>query len=239
MLRVGALLLILSIAGPVSMAQALAGKSCQADSDIGSIPYAGCSRHACYTWRNAKCVSTVGFCVCEPGQCILDGSCVNKGDTSKVTGGTCKIAGCNAWRHATCTGNGPLDNSQCLCAADESAVAGECVAKNGGCPKYTGYNCHWFNTACGGGATCSSDANCECAADECVVDGACQKASDAVIELSRSSAEVRNQNRSEAAAPFAFFAVAFLAASALITVVVRARQASQQPDTMSNYIQVE
>lgn len=83
--------------------------------------------------------------------------------------------------------------------------------------------------------SCSKDGYCLCADDECAVAGKCQKKTAAVVALSIADAKTRQQ--SQTGAPLAFFAVAFLAASALF-LVARRTKANREVDAATDYIQV-
>ncbi|CAE8593074.1 unnamed protein product [Polarella glacialis] len=71
-----------------------------------------------------------GYCLCKPGTCAVDGTCVQPGMVSqqycpRLTGGTCQMTGiCFQYRGPTqCVGG------QCLC------VSGYCSNGQGGCVK--------------------------------------------------------------------------------------------------------
>lgn len=198
----------------------------------GMIANAGCRVISCHSWRNATC--TNDMCVCAPGQCIIDGACVNQGDTSKVTGGTCNAMQCNGFRNAQCLGGA------CVCSEDMSAVGGECVPKKSGCPRFTGTSCHDYSIdkimhgECSAGGKCSKAGYCECAENECAQGNTCKPKTAEVIALSIAEAKARS---SQATSPLPFFAIALLSLSALV-VVARRAQMNQQIDTTENYVQV-
>eukprot|EP00811_Abedinium_folium_P006025 NODE_15543_length_1044_cov_10.381679.p1 GENE.NODE_15543_length_1044_cov_10.381679~~NODE_15543_length_1044_cov_10.381679.p1 ORF type:complete len:216 (+),score=31.13 NODE_15543_length_1044_cov_10.381679:172-819(+) len=107
-----------------------------------------------------------GACLCKPGYCSFDGTCLMDNKCTYVTESVCGHTGCPKEATTSCI------NNKCVCKA------GTCVDKAGfcttDCPKDTGGTCSWAPCDPSRGLTACIAGRCLCKQpDECSSNGRC------------------------------------------------------------------